>query len=244
MGLPDESWRERVIFTVTDLKQYAYCPRIVFYTYCLPLIRPTTGKMEEGRLAHEEARDRERRRTLRIYGLEEARRHFDVLVASEELGLTGRIDLVLEIGAQETGARVSSFDPASRSHSAKFIWRQEALVQDSSRDTAACPSRREWIPVDYKQTERRAGPHVRWQLAAYGIMLEETWGGIVRRGFIYSLLTRRVEEIPLTRSLRQEIRAILAAMREMVERERMPDPPLSRRPCVHCEFRRFCNDVL
>ncbi len=27
---------ERLIFTVTDLKQYAYCPRIVFYTYCLP----------------------------------------------------------------------------------------------------------------------------------------------------------------------------------------------------------------
>ncbi|MBC7226545.1 MAG: CRISPR-associated protein Cas4 [Thermoflexales bacterium] len=200
---------ERVIFTVTDLKQYAYCPRIVFYTYCLPLIRPTTGKMEEGRLAHEEARDRERRRTLRIYGLEEARRHFDVSVASAELGLTGRIDLVLEIGAPH---------PANSSE-------------------------REWIPVDYKQTERRAGPHVRWQLAAYGMMLEETWGGVVRRGFVYSLLTRRVEEVPLTRSLRQQVREVVAAMREMVERERMPDPSSSRRPCVNCEFRRFCNDV-
>ncbi len=199
---------ERTRFTVTDLKQYAYCPRIVFYTYCLPLIRPTTGKMEEGRRAHEEAREREQRRTLRIYGLEEARRYFDVWVASEELGLTGRIDLVLEVAAPGgTGGG------------------------------------REWIPVDYKQTGRRAGPHLRRQLAAYGIMLEETWGGVVRRGFIYSLLTRRAEEIPLTSSLRREVREIVAAMREMVERERMPDPPSSLQPCVNCEFRRFCNDV-
>lgn len=199
---------ERTVFTVTDLKQHAYCPRVVFYTYCLPLVRPTTGKMEEGRLAHEEARDRERRRTLRIYGLEEARRHFDVHVASEELGLSGRIDLVLEVTA-----------PGGASGG------------------------REWIPVDYKQTGRRAGPHVRRQLAAYGMMLEETWGGGVRRGFVYSLLTRRVEEIPLTPSLRREVRETVAAMREMVERERMPDPPSSRKPCVNCEFRRFCNDV-
>lgn len=201
---------ERTVFTVTDLKQYAFCPRVVFYTYCLPLIRPVTGKMEEGRLAHEEARDRERRRTLRVYGLEEACRHFDVQVASEELGLTGRIDLVLEVVAPgPSGA-----------------------------------GGRELIPVDYKQTDRRAGPHVRWQLAAYGIMLEETWGGVVRRGFLYSLLTRRAEEVVLTRSMRQELREIVAAMREMVERERMPDPPPSRKPCVNCEFRRFCNDVV
>ncbi len=99
---------ERAIFTVTDLKQYAYCPRVVFYTYCLPLIRPTTGKMEEGRLAHEEARGREERRTLRIYGLEEARRHFDVGVTSEELGLTGRIDLVLEVGGPDATGREGS----------------------------------------------------------------------------------------------------------------------------------------
>ncbi len=197
---------ERTVFTVTDLKQYAYCPRVVFYTYCLPLIRPTTGKMEEGRLAHEEAREREARRTLRIYGLEEARRHFDVWVASEELGLTGRVDLVLEVGGPDAMGR-------------------------------------EWIPVDYKQTARRAGPHLRRQLAAYGMMLEETWGGTVRRGFIYSLLTRRVEEIPLTPSLRQEVRGMVVAMREMVERERMPDPPPSIKPCINCEFRRFCNDV-
>ncbi len=68
-------------------------------------------------------------------------------------------------------------------------------------------------------------------------------GGTVRRGFIYSLLTRRAEEVALTPSLRQQVRETVALMREMVERERMPDPPSSPKPCINCEFRRFCNDV-
>ncbi len=38
-----------LILTVTDLKQYCYCPRILFYMRCLPGVRPLTVKMEEGR---------------------------------------------------------------------------------------------------------------------------------------------------------------------------------------------------
>lgn len=196
---------EGLIFTVTDLKQYTYCPRVVFYTYCLPLLRPTTYKMEAGIRAHERVEKQERRRTLAAYGLEGGKRHFDVGVESAILGLRGRVDMVIEVGEGEG-------------------W--------------------EWIPVDYKQTRRRTGVHIRRQLAAYGMMLEETWGGVVRRGFVYSLVTRKAEKVALTERLRGEVREVVTAMREMVEQEAMPAPPRSRRPCVNCEFRRFCNDVL
>ena len=40
------------MFRVTDLKQYAYCPRIVYYTYIMPSVRPKTFKMDEGKAAH------------------------------------------------------------------------------------------------------------------------------------------------------------------------------------------------
>jgi CRISPR-associated exonuclease Cas4 len=76
------------------------------------------------------------------------------------------------------------------------------------------------------------------------MMLEETSGGRARRGFFYSLVTRKVEEVALTERLRRGVREVATAMREMVEREAMPGPPRSRRPCVNCEFRRFCNDVV
>jgi len=85
----------RDTFTVSDLKQYTYCPRVVWYTYCLPLLRPETAKMQESRLRHEEERDREARRSLRPYGLPEGERRCDVPLASAALGLTGRADLVI-----------------------------------------------------------------------------------------------------------------------------------------------------
>lgn len=193
------------IFTVTDLKQYAYCPRIVVYAYCLPLVRPTTYKMEAGIAAHKEAGKLERRRTLAAYGLEEGVRHFDVSLRSSILGLQGRVDMVIEVG-----------DGAGR-----------------------C-----LIPVEYKQSRRRIGQHVRRQLAAYAMMLAENWKGTVQHGFVYAIPHRRAERIAITRRLRSEVRETLAAMRDIVERQAMPDPPRSRRGCVNCEFRRFCNDVL
>lgn len=82
--------------TVTDLKQWAYCPRVVFYQYCMPRLRPMTYRMEAGLGAHEEEKVRERRRTGQLYGLPDAVRIEQVRLQSETLGLTARIDLVLQ----------------------------------------------------------------------------------------------------------------------------------------------------
>ena len=84
------------LLKVTDLKQYAYCPRIPFYHYCLPEVRPTTYKMDAGIRAQDGAEERERRRSLRAYGLEEGERHFNVSVASARLGVSGQVDLVIK----------------------------------------------------------------------------------------------------------------------------------------------------
>lgn len=84
------------LLQVTDLKQYGYCPRIPFYRYCLPKIRPVTAKMEEGITAHQEAEEREQRRSLRTYGLTTGERRFNVALQSETMGLSGSIDLVIE----------------------------------------------------------------------------------------------------------------------------------------------------
>ena len=82
--------------TVSDVKQYPYCPRIVYYTYILPLrARPTTYKMVEGKLEHERIAELEERRSLRAYGLTEGVRHFDVALTSARLGLTGRVDMII-----------------------------------------------------------------------------------------------------------------------------------------------------
>jgi len=190
----------RAVFTVTDLKQFAYCPRVVYYTYCLPLIRPETAKMQESRRAHEEEARREERRSLRLYGLPEGERRYDVLLCSTALGLRGKADVVIRTAD-------------------------------------------ELIPVDYKMTSRPAGPHFRLQLAAYGLMLSEMEGLPVRRGFVYSTITRQAEEVRFTRRAYAQVRSLTEAMRRMVDTEAMPEAPQGRARCVACEFRRFCNDL-
>jgi len=198
---------EKLFMTVTDLKQFAYCPRIVYYAYCLPLIRPTTFKMERGITVHQQAKGKEQRRTLKAFGLARGERHFDVWLESATLRLRGRVDMVVETDDNATGEK-------------------------------------ELIPVEYKNSRRAVGSHWKQQLAAYGLMLEENWETPVRRGFLYLLPNRRAEEMPISARLRAGLRETVAAMQQMVAQERMPEPPKSRRPCVDCEFRRFCNDVL
>ena len=83
------------LFTVTDLKQFIYCPRILYYHACLPDVRPVTLKMEMGQQRHDDEPKRALRRTMRLPGIESARREFDVAVQSQALGLSGQIDEVL-----------------------------------------------------------------------------------------------------------------------------------------------------
>ena len=191
------------VFRVTDLKQYHYCPRIVYYAYCLPQVRPVTAKMDAGLEAHRQAEGRERRRSLRAYGLTRGERQFDVPLESVHLGLRGRLDMAVKVP-----------DPEG-----------------------------EVIPVEYKNSTRPAGRHWVLQLTAYGEMLAEGSHLPVRRGFFYFIPTRRRQEITFTPARRAKLRETVEAMQCMVEGEAMPAPPRSRRPCVTCEFRRFCNDV-
>jgi CRISPR-associated exonuclease Cas4 len=91
--LPPEHGLDLV--TVTLLKQYTYCPRVVYYETCTPGIRPTTYKMQAGQAAHERERERAARRKLSSYQLQEGERRFDVRLASTGLGLSGLIDEVV-----------------------------------------------------------------------------------------------------------------------------------------------------
>ncbi len=198
---------ETTMLEVTDLKQWRYCGRIVWYRFCLPDIRPVTALMEQGIAAHRDETEREERRSLRAYGLSSGERAFDLPLASERLGLRGRLDLAI-------------------------------ATPDRSSAKA------EGIVVEYKYSEQRAGPHFKLQLAAYALLLEEAWGLPVRTGFIYHIPLRQAERITISATLKQQVHHTVAAIQAAIASEALPAPPNSRRPCLNCEFRRFCNDVV
>jgi CRISPR-associated exonuclease Cas4 len=191
-------------FCVTDLKQWVYCPRVLYYRLCLPAIRPTTYKMQAGIEEGEAEAQRETRRSLRAYGLKTGRREYEVALESERLGLRGKVDMVI-------------------------------FLEEKGKE--------EVIPVDYKLSDT-LGQHFRLQLMAYGLLLEDCLGGICKRGFLYSIPSRKAEETPFTKALRRQCSDTLTAMQHMLYREAMPEPTKQRGKCINCEFRRFCNDVI
>ncbi len=80
---------------VNDLKQWDYCPRIVFYNTVMPVGRKSTVKMERGKEIEMKLDALEARRTLRRYRLSEGERRFHVWLNSAELGLSGKLDLLI-----------------------------------------------------------------------------------------------------------------------------------------------------
>jgi len=83
------------VIPVTELKQWAYCQRVVYYHQIMPGAGQATFKMKEGTRAQEMIESLEMRRTLREYRFEGASRQFGLWLTDEGLGLNGKIDLLL-----------------------------------------------------------------------------------------------------------------------------------------------------
>ena len=86
-----DSW-----FTVTDVRQFLYCPRLLHFRLGQPLPHRLSYKMEEGVRMHQRTGELERRRTLRTYKLADGRRRFHVELASERLRVAGKLDMLIE----------------------------------------------------------------------------------------------------------------------------------------------------
>lgn len=80
---------------VSDIKQFFYCPRIIFFNYCQPVERKISYKMEAGKETHDILSELEERRTLKRYGLDKGKRLFKVSLSSEKLHLNGVLDLLI-----------------------------------------------------------------------------------------------------------------------------------------------------
>jgi CRISPR-associated exonuclease Cas4 len=84
------------LLSVTDLKQWSYCPRIVYYHQVMPGVGQPTYKMKEALRAQDMIENLEMRRTLKEYGLDDAERNFGVWLTDLALGISGKIDLLLK----------------------------------------------------------------------------------------------------------------------------------------------------
>lgn len=189
-----------IALRVSDIKQYAYCPRVVYFHYVRPVGAKSTFKMEYGKREEARVERLETRRGLARYGLDGGKRSFHVALSSSRLGLSGRVDMLVETDE-------------------------------------AC------FPVDFKFTRGRPARNHVYQVAGYGLLLEDIYGKEAPRGFVYLIPSDEAVAFELHGSLKDDIMAMLAEMRLMIAEESMPPPADNRNKCVDCEYRNFCRDV-
>lgn len=105
---------ETIHITVGDLKQWAYCPRVVYYHKIMPGCGVSTHKMEAGAKAQEWLEPAELRRTLARYGFLKGRRRTALSLFDSGLRLTGKIDWLIEDGtrAAVVECKLTAGDPA------------------------------------------------------------------------------------------------------------------------------------
>lgn len=84
------------LIPVTDLKQWAYCERIVYYNRVMPGVGKQTFKMREAIQAQDLIETLEMRRSLNAYCLGSAVRHHNIWLSDGALRLSGKTDLILE----------------------------------------------------------------------------------------------------------------------------------------------------
>lgn len=87
------------VLRVSDLRQWAYCPRIAWWTLVCPVPKVESFKMQTGRLKEHRLQQLQSRRTLRRFGLRQGTVESNIDLFSPRLGLVGRLDLMVRTGA-------------------------------------------------------------------------------------------------------------------------------------------------
>jgi CRISPR-associated exonuclease Cas4 len=99
------------------------------------------------------------------------------------------------------------------------------------------------FPVEFKHGRKRRALHDDLQLAAQAICLEEMLGRAIPKGAIYHASSRRRREVEISSTLRDKVAETVAAIRAMLEAERLP-PPANDARCPACSLIEICQPAL
>lgn len=98
LPLPQPSEPPTPVVRVSDLRQWVYCPRVIWWTHVCPVGKLESFKMKQGQAKELRLQRLQRRRTLRAFGLREGQVETNVSLYSSDLGLTGKLDLLIRRG--------------------------------------------------------------------------------------------------------------------------------------------------
>jgi len=192
--------------SVTDVKHYIYCPRIVYFERVLHA-KPVFGsQQEEGREKHEEYVQKELRRKDAIYYSPDflgAEKILFVNLSSSKLGLTGQLDCIIK------------------------------TVEG------------EFIPVDYKNMESDKGKvwmDHKYQLVAYGLLVEENYSTVVKRVFINYIPEKLILKVEITPNMKTHVKRVIGHIKRIIKDETLPPIRVAKNKCAGgCGHKQICQ---
>ncbi|MDM7911722.1 MAG: CRISPR-associated protein Cas4 [Methanotrichaceae archaeon] len=194
------------MITVSDVKQYLYCPKIIYFDHVLHVPKPADQKLETGKEKHQEMVGKEKRRKGALFydtELDSAEKLFKVELESSRLGLKGVLDYLIR-------------------------------------------TERELIPVDYKfgySNDGQAHLNHKYQLAAYALLVEDSFQTTVRRAYVHYSRDRVNVRIDMTDEIRRRTSKTIGEIARIVEEEIEPGGTRNSGRCIDCEYRRYCSGV-
>ena len=99
----------------------------------------------------------------------------------------------------------------------------------------------ELLPVDIKYTKFR-DIFYGWkmQIVAYGVLIEENFNCLVRRGFIYLVDSKDWIEVEVLPEDRKALERIVNRVRKIIASEEFPTVSKSKK-CNYCEMSKLCH---
>jgi len=206
LGKKNDEWLKRQLklhvsdiaesfISVTDVKHYIYCPRLIYFDHVLHATPVFGSQQEEGKESHEEQVTKELRRKDAVYYSREfvgAEKLLFVPLCSDVLGLQGNVDLII--------------------HTA----------------------RGEFVPVEYKNMNSDGGrvcmDH-KYQLVAYALLIEESFGTTVKSGIVNYLPEALVLQFEITPTMKIHVKRVIGHIKRIIQTEELPPIRVAKHKC-------------
>jgi len=97
--------------------------------------------------------------------------------------------------------------------------------------------------VEFKASGAQLSENHQFQLAAYAVLAERSFGKPCPSGFAVFVDRSAIEELPIGEELRTKTMTKLKEMRLLLSDQVFPTPTTVRTRCTNCEYRNFCGDI-
>src|SRR3972149_9747665 len=192
--------------SVTDVKHYVYCPRLVYFDRVLHATPVFGSQQEEGKESHEDYVGKELRRKDAIYYSPEfvgAEKLLFNPLSSDTLGLQGNVDLIIKT------------------------------------------AKGEFVPVEYKNMRSDDGAVCmdhKYQLVAYALLIEETFGAVVKRGVVNYIPETLLLQFELTPTMKSHVKRVLGHIKRIIQDEELPPIRVAKHKCQGgCGHKQTCQ---